>query len=111
MFGGSLGSFTTAEDWQNAVKLLKRSDRLPIDLTGCAVTFRLRRTSDSSDALTGTTETGEITFPALGYLRWRFPEARVSSLCAGTYRASVRLSRASVTVQLFLGTVTVKEGF
>ncbi len=87
----------------------------PIDLTGASVTLKLRnthpRSDSSSDVLSGSTAGGEITFPTIGYINWQFDADRFSSLCAGTYRAGIIIERDGETVQLFLGTVTIEEGF
>lgn len=111
MFGGTLGTISNAADWSDAVLLIGEDDSEPVDLTGASVTFTVKPKSSDSTVLTGSTEAGDITFPDTGYIAWAFAPSSLTTLCAGTYRAGILIERDGETVQLFLGTVTIEEGF
>lgn len=110
MFGGNLGVVSNAADWSDAVYLVDANDDA-VDLTGASITLKIRYLNNDSEALSGSTDAGEITLPATGYIAWAFPASSLTSVCAGTYRAGMLIVRDGETTQLFLGTVTFERGF
>jgi len=113
MYVGSLPSVSNREDWSEAFTLVDSDSGDVIDISGCSVTMTVRNFSDKSVVLTGSTDTGEITFPVGGTdgtFMWTFPDTQMSALCQRQYEVGVRISRDTRTAQLIVGTVEVLEG-
>lgn len=110
MFGGSLGTISNQADWQDNVYAYDEDTNDPVDLTGATITLKVA-SHPSNVLLTVSTTSGEITLPATGYFRWSIPASSMTTFCAGTYRVSILITRDGETLQFFLGTVTIEEGF
>lgn len=109
MYGGSLGQISNKATWANGFQIIDAETDDLMDLTGAAITMKVYRLPGRSIVLTGSTDGGEVTIPALGLIDFRFEAEAMSSLGAGTYDASLIIVRAGDTDQLFLGTVAILE--
>lgn len=128
MYYGHVSTASNRADWQEACVLTDGDTGDLIDISLCRITMTLLRSDrgrqldaydqayygaygqNSDIALTGSTDTGEITLPDVGTFEWLFPEDRMSALFAGEYKIGVRISQDSRTMQLIIGTVDIVEG-
>ena len=111
MYGGSFDSQSNRADWEGSIYLYDGdvgADEY-IDLTGCTVTLSLRNERDGLE-LSATTDDATITFPDNGYISWVFTASQMASLCPGTYKVGIRISRDDKTMQLLIGTLPIVEG-
>lgn len=109
MYTGSLAPFSNREDWEIDGTLVD-DDGADVTLTGSSMVFYLTKPGRSTAELTGTTDDGKITFPTTTSFQIAFAVDDVSSLCAGTYDAYLRVTIAGVTTQLIAGSMQVTEG-
>jgi hypothetical protein len=131
MYYGHVSTASNRADWQEAVVLTDQDTGDLIDISLCRITMTVVRMSRNPNAygggygasgyggssygydgvaLTGSTDTGEITLPDVGTFQWLFAASRMSCLHQGEYQIGVRISQDSRTMQLIVGTVNVFEG-
>ena len=123
MYYGHVSTASNRADWQEAVVLTDQDTGDLIDISLCRVTMTLikaqRQPNSYADgfygyaggaALTGSTDTGEITLPEDGTFQWLFDAAQMASLAPGEYQMGIRISQDDRTAQLIVGTVNVIEG-
>lgn len=107
---GSLAPFSNREDWEIASPLID-DDGTEVTLTGSTLVFYLTKPGNPGTAvLSGSTTDGKITFPTTTSFQINFAVDDVSSLCAGTYDAYLRVTISDVTTQLIAGSMQVIEG-
>jgi hypothetical protein len=131
MYNGNVSIASNRADWQEAMVLTDADTGDLIDISLCRITMTVRRLSRNPNysgqgfydgfydgnpapgvgaALTGSTDTGEITLPDVGTFQWLFTFDRMACLRQGEYEIGVRISQDSRTMQLIIGVVTVFEG-
>jgi hypothetical protein len=124
MYYGHVSTASNRADWQEAVVLTDQDTGDLIDISLCRVTMTVVKMQRNPNAyrdgyygydcdgvaLTGSTDTGEITLPDVGTFEWLFDADRMSGLRGGEYQIGVRISQDDRTMQLIVGTVNVIEG-
>ena len=132
MYYGQLDTASNRADWQEAVVLVDEDTGDLIDISLCRITLTVRTLRARPNptignniaggyggygyepwgaiALTGSTDTGEITLVDVGTFMWTFTADQMATLPAGAYEIGVRISQDSRTVQLIVGQVNVIEG-
>jgi hypothetical protein len=129
MYTGNVSTTSNRADWQEAVALTDMDTGDLIDISLCRITMTVRRLSRNPNysgdgfygyydqnspgvgaALTGSTDTGEITLVDVGTFQWLFPDSRMACLRQGEYEIGIRISQDTRTMQLIVGTVNVVEG-
>jgi hypothetical protein len=126
MYFGHVSTASNRADWQEAVVLSDQDTGDLIDISLCRITLTVVKMPRNPNvynrdgyygydhdgvALTGSTDTGEITLPDVGTFQWLFPADRMTCLRQGEYQIGVRISQDDRTMQLIVGTVNVIEGF
>jgi hypothetical protein len=61
-------------------------------------------------ALVGSSSTGELTAPSLGYLQIFFPVGRMQAMPPGSYRVGLTMANGIYTRQLILGLLPIVAG-
>jgi hypothetical protein len=129
MYTGNVSTTSNRADWQEAVVLTDMDTGDLIDISLCRITMTVRRLSRNPNysgdgfygyydqnspgvgaALTGSTDTGEITLVDVGTFQWLFPFTRMTCLRQGEYEIGIRISQDTRTMQLIVGSVNVVEG-
>ena len=130
MYTGHVSTASNRADWQESFVLVDEETGDLIDISLCRITMTLiRRPRNPNNytrdgyyglpetglsagvALTGSTDTGEITLPDVGTFTWIFTADRMAGLCQGEYQLGLRISQDERTVQLIIGTANIVEGF
>jgi hypothetical protein len=122
MYYGNINTVSNRADWQDVIVLTDEDTGDLIDISQCSITLSVARCRPSylNDGygfaapvgviLTGSTDTGEVTFPDVGTFQFIFTKDRMGALCQGEYQIGIRISQDDRTMQLFAGTVKVQEG-
>jgi hypothetical protein len=131
MYFGALETQSNKADWEEAFVLTDSDTGDTIDISLCRITMTVRKLTrnpgvnrNSSGygasgygavdpgciALTGSTDTGEITLPDVGTFQWLFPATTMFGLIEGEYEIGVRISQDTRIVQLIVCTVNIVEG-
>jgi hypothetical protein len=124
MYYGHVSTASNRADWQEACVLTDQDTGELIDISLCRITMtivQMPRNPNNPNrdfyygygtgpALTGSTDTGEITLPDVGTFQWLFDDTRMAGLVPGEYQMGVRISQDTRTMQLIIGTVNVIEG-
>ncbi len=109
MYTGSLGAFSNEEHWILDGTL--EEDGSAVDLSAATIEFYVTQgRSKTSALLTATIANGKIILPTSTSMQITFAPSDVSSICAGTYSAFMRVTIDSITTQIIAGTLQVLEG-
>lgn len=130
MYTGHVSTASNRADWSETIVLTDEETGELIDISACRITMTvLHRPRNPNNytrdgyyglpdtglsagiALTGSTDTGEITLPDVGTFTWSFSADRMAALPQGEYQLGLRISQDSRTVQLIIGTANIAEGF
>jgi hypothetical protein len=96
-------------DWSTWVHMFDRATGEDLDLS--ALAFQLAAVELSCGAaLTGSSSTGELTVPSLGYLQIFFPVGRMQAMPPGSYRVGLTMANGVYTRQLILGLLPIVAG-
>lgn len=110
MYGGYLAEQSNRGDWVEAATLTDEETGDLIDISGCRVTLTMRNLKTGQQALSGSTDGGEITLPEMGTFLWTFDDQAMGGICPGAYEVGVRISQDDRTVQLIIGNINIVEG-
>ena len=82
-----------------------------VDLSAATIEFYVtQERSKTSPLLTATNANGKIVLPTTTSMQITFAPDDVSSICAGTYSAFMRVTIDGITTQIIAGTLQVLEG-
>jgi hypothetical protein len=96
-------------DWSTWVHMFDRATGEDLDLS--ALAFQLAAVELSCGAaLTGSSSTGELSVPSLGYLQIFFPVTRMQAMPPGSYRVGLTMANGVYTRQLILGLLPIVAG-
>jgi hypothetical protein len=109
MYTGSLGAFSNDEHWIFEGTL--EEDGEAVDLSAATIEFYVSQDRSKTTALlTATIANGKIVLPTATSMQIKFAPSDVSSICAGTYSAFMRVTIDDITTQVIAGTIQVVEG-
>jgi hypothetical protein len=129
MYLGQLETQSNRADWDEVFVLTDEETGDAVDISLCRITMTVRKMernpnyhgdqygygyggsiSPQGGALTGSTDTGEITIIDVGTFQWLFPADRMGVLHQGDYQIGVRIMQDTRTVQLIVCSVNIIEG-
>jgi hypothetical protein len=126
MYYGNFSVASNRADWMVVCALTDDQTGDYIDISGCRITITVVKRQRNPNAyadgyyygniipadvmIQGSTDTGEITIPAMGTFQWLFPAATMNGLPQGEYQIGVRCGQNDRIVQLIKGTVHIEEG-
>jgi hypothetical protein len=109
MYVGSLGSFSNNEHWILEGTLEEAGEA--VNLSSATIEFYVAPERSKMQALlTATLANGKIVLPTSTSMQITFAPSDVSSICAGTYGAFMRVTIDDITTQVIAGTLQVLEG-
>jgi hypothetical protein len=127
MYLGQLETQSNRADWDEVFVLTDEATGDVVDISLCRITMTVRKmdrnpnyhgdpygygaaTYANTAALTGSTDTGEITIIDVGTFQWLFPADRMNVLHQGDYQIGVRIMQDTRTAQLIVCSVNIIEG-
>lgn len=125
MYLGQLETQSNRADWEEVFVLTDEASGEAIDISLCRITMTVKKMERNPNyagdpsygasfsggaALTGSTDSGEITVIDVGTFQWNFPATRMGVLHQGEYQIGVRIMQDTRTAQLIVCSVNVIEG-
>jgi hypothetical protein len=108
MLQGSLGVLSNRETYIQDIQAFDEDDEV-IDLTGATIVFEMRDRQTKQSALIASTANTKVVIATTTFTV-TFDTTDTATLCAKQYDLGVTILIASVTTQLFAGTIDVVDG-